>query len=113
MGEQNKLYYDVEKLVNSLQESFDLDCAQSVSLFTSKSRSNEAWLEELENKFKLKDDVELDDVENLRAEIGMKLNMLEDKVSYYERLYKELEEFQNEIKIKTVVNNRRQSRTPK
>ena len=70
-------------------------------------------MEELENKFKLKDDVELDDVENLRAEIDMKLNMLEDKVSYYERLYKELEEFQNEIKIKTVVNNRRQSRTPK
>ncbi|CAI4034700.1 hypothetical protein SMKI_11G1490 [Saccharomyces mikatae IFO 1815] len=113
MGEQNKLYYDIEKLLNSLQESFDLDCAQSVSVFTSKSRSNEVWLEELENRFKLKDDIELDDVENLRTEIDNKLEMLEDKVNYYEKLCKEFEEFQNEMKIKTVVNNRRQSRTPK
>ncbi|EJS42873.1 YKL061W [Saccharomyces arboricola H-6] len=113
MGEQSKLYYDVEKLVNSLQESFDLDCAQSVSLFTSKSRSNETWLEDLENKFKLKDDLELDNVENLKTEIDAKLDVLEDKVSYYEKLCKELEEFQNEMKIKTVVNNRRQSQIPK
>ncbi|CAI4044802.1 Bli1p SKDI_11G1510 [Saccharomyces kudriavzevii IFO 1802] len=113
MGEQNNLCYDVEKLVNSLQEAFDLDCAQGVSLFTSKSRSNEAWLEELERRFKLKDDVELDEVENLKTEINIKLGILEDKVSYFERLCKEFEEFQNEMKIKTVVNNRRQSQIPK
>ncbi|KOG98260.1 Bli1p [Saccharomyces eubayanus] len=113
MGEQNNLYYDVEKLVNCLQEDFDLDCAQGVSLFTSKSRRNEAWLEELDNKFKVKDNVELDDVENLKAEIDAKLDTLEVKVDYYEKLFKELEEFQNEMKIKTVVNKRRQSQVPK
>lgn len=57
--------------------------------------------------------LKLDDVENLKAEIDTKLDTLEVKVDYYERLLKELEEFQNEMKIKTVVNKRRRSQVPK
>lgn len=107
---ERTLYQDVEKCVDLLQEAVDLEAAKAVSVFSEKTCENERWLEELKRKFKLKDDDELDQIKILKSQQLEKIDAIESKIDYYEKLCDEIEEFQAELEVKTKLAQNRRSR---
>lgn len=104
------LYQDIERCVDLLQEAVDLETAKAVSVFSEKTSDNERWLEELKQKFQLKDDEELDQIRSLKSQQLDKIDVVESKIEYYEKLCDELEEFQAELEVKTKLAQNRRSR---
>lgn len=112
MREQERtLNQDIERCINMLQEIVDTETSKSISIFGNKTTENERWLEEITDKFKLKDDSELQEIYELRGKHLNDLNAIEEKIEYYEKLCDEIEEFQNEMEVKKKLAQNRQSRT--
>ncbi|AQZ15331.1 BLI1 (YKL061W) [Zygosaccharomyces parabailii] len=111
MREQERtLHQDVEHCVEALQDYLNTELAKAVSVFSKKADENETWLEEIRAKFQLKDEDELQTIKTLREQSLTRLEVLENKVDYYEKLCDELEEFQNELEVKTKLEQNRRSR---
>lgn len=111
MREQERLLrQDIERCVDILQNIIDTEATRSISIFSNKTTENAQWLEEIKQKFVLRDGKELEKFQELKDEQMNKLTELEGKVDYYERLCDELEEFQNELEIKTKLEQKRRSK---
>lgn len=96
--------------MKQVQEFVDTETTKSISLFSAKTRANEVWLQEITEKYSTIPDDELKKLDALKKDYLEKLGELTKKVEYFEQMCDELEEFQNELEIKTKVNTNRQSR---
>lgn len=108
--QERTLNQDVDHCVDVVQDYLNTELAKAISVFSKKASDNEAWLEEVRAKYQIKDDEELQMIEALKVKSLSRLDELEKKVEYYERLCDELEEFQNELEIKTKLEHNRRSR---
>lgn len=99
------LKVDVDILVSMLQEHSNFESAKSISMFEGKLDEKKLLYNSLQGKYQLVDLSTIDIVNELKARQKLQFDELEEKLTYMEKLCDELEEFQNELQIKTKVNN--------
>lgn len=107
---ERNLHQDIERCVQILQETVDAETAKAISVFSKKTSDNEEWFKELKKRFKLKEDAELEQVLSLKDKQLEEMEAIEKRIDFYERLCDELEEFQDEIEVKTKLERNRKSR---
>ncbi|QLG74463.1 hypothetical protein HG535_0G03460 [Zygotorulaspora mrakii] len=107
---ERSLRQDIEHCVDILQDVIDTESTKSISIFSKKTNENERWLEQLKPSFQLKNDQDLQKFQELKNAQTKKLNDIEQKIDYYERLFAELEEIQNELEVKAKLEKKRRSR---
>ncbi|CCE64752.1 hypothetical protein TPHA_0I02490 [Tetrapisispora phaffii CBS 4417] len=109
-GEDRVVYQSIEGLVDKTQEFIDTELAKAISFFSSKSEDNKKWLNEISSTYKLENEGTMKDFEELKKAHIKKVDELEQKVVYFEDLYKEINELVEELAVKTKIQKKRQSR---
>lgn len=84
---------EVERLVSLLQDSVNEQSMQWMSKITKETDRNEAWLDEITGLINVKSADEIEELKSLRQSLIDRMDKLEDKVTYYEELCDELEQF--------------------
>lgn len=98
---------DVEECVKGVQEYVDTESAQWMSTFGSKTISNEAWLDEINESFQVMNNDTLDRLQELKLRQMGQLTEIESQIETMEKLCDELEEIHDEIEVKVRLNQQR------
>ncbi|KAG0669193.1 Bli1p [Maudiozyma exigua] len=104
---RRQLQKNIENCVNVLQEGVDIEAAEAISVFSNKTTSNEKWAATLNGTYKIKTEHEIEEFIVAKKDYIEKIDKLEQKVNYFERLCNEMEELGRELEIKTKVERSR------
>lgn len=107
---KRRLQKDIENCIQVLQEGIDTEAAESISIFSNKTSSNQKWTEKLSNEYKLKLEEELQEFEAMKKTYLDKVSVFEAKIENLERLCSEMEELNKELEVKTKYDRSRQPR---
>ncbi|AET39608.1 Bli1p Ecym_4575 [Eremothecium cymbalariae DBVPG len=94
------LRHHLDKCVDYTQEHVDLESARAISSFGVDTNANYEWLYELNSRYPTRKIEEIRTYQLLKTDYMKKLDNLDGRITYFENLAKELDEFQNEVNIK-------------
>ncbi|CEP60824.1 Bli1p LALA0_S02e00452g [Lachancea lanzarotensis] len=102
----------VEHCNNSLQEIVDLQSAQAIKEFQTKTEENFQRLDDAKSRFKT-DTQSIEEFKALKSEFSTKIDDLEKSIDYYEKLADEIQEFLVECEVKEKLAMKRLSQSTK
>lgn len=96
---KGKKYFEneIDRLIDQLQDSVNEQSMQWMSKIAKDTDRNEKWLDEITEQINVKTVDEINELKILKQSLNDKMEKLDQKVTYYEELCDELEQFTEEI----------------
>ncbi|SCU91976.1 LAFA_0F07096g1_1 [Lachancea sp. 'fantastica'] len=107
---ESQLRKYVEHCNNSLQGIVDLQSAQAINEFQTKTEENFQRLDDIQAHFKT-DKHSIEEFQTLKKDFSAKIDDLEKSIVYYEKLADEIQEFLTESEVKKKLAMKRQSQS--
>lgn len=89
----------IENCISHLQDKVDIEAAKAILNFESETTNNYELLDKLQRTY-IENHQEIERFKQLKIEYTNQLSELEKKITYWEDLASELEEFNSELQIK-------------